>query len=82
MPGSLLRPAPARSHEEVAGPLLSCPCCAPRPRSVAFVRTLTAGSVFRLEVTQLLQTKADLQKELEGLRQGEEERTAREGALR
>ncbi|XP_036097992.1 IQ domain-containing protein E [Molossus molossus] len=35
-----------------------------------------------LEVAQLLQTKADLQKELEGTREGEEERRAREEALR
>lgn len=38
--------------------------------------------VLRLQVTQLLQTKADLQEELEGLRGGEEERRAREEALR
>lgn len=38
--------------------------------------------VFSLEVRQLLQTNATLQKELEGVREGEEERRGREEALR
>lgn len=38
--------------------------------------------VFSLEVKQLLQTKADLQKELENVKENEKERRAREEALR
>lgn len=38
--------------------------------------------VFSLEVRQLLQTNAGLQKELENVKEGEEERRGREEALR
>lgn len=38
--------------------------------------------MLRLEVKQLLQTKADLQKELGNMKEGEKERREREEALR
>lgn len=38
--------------------------------------------MFSLEMKQLLQTNADLQKELEDMKGGEEERRGREEALR
>lgn len=49
-----------------------------------FSRTLKClwFCAFRLEVKQLLQANADLQKELEDVKGGEEERRGREEALR
>lgn len=41
-----------------------------------------SGSLCSLEVRQLLQAKADLEKELEEVRRGEEARRAQEAALR
>lgn len=46
------------------------------------MNTNVSASVFSLEVKQLLQAKADLQKELEDVKEGEKARREREEALR
>lgn len=57
--------------------------CAEQPCGEAGrVTDRTSGPLSSLEVRQLLQAKADMEKELEEVRRGEEARRTREAALR